>query len=369
MEAENNKKLCKNCDYPMDSCHKFCTNCGQKDLNKKLSLKDFIEEFFANFYAFDSKVLTSLRYLLTKPGVMSREFVNGKRLKFVNPFRLLLSLAILLGLLITLSTFLEDLEANKIVKNDKKESNEKTENDRIKINFGNKKISINTKNNNDTKNEKDTIWINKKRNVFYSNNHIPKEKELNGIGEKWSFYKAILNDNPEIEFEEICKKYQYKYSYWNKKIFEKIKILENEGDFDTDEEFNSKMTSFLISSLPYFLFISLPFFTLLLYLFFYKAGYNFTENLIFTFYLFSTYILPIILITIISCYNPKSELFGYIFLFLFFYNWIYFYKSLKNFYVQKKSIIRIKFVILSFLMPVVLSLSIALIIIVSFLMS
>jgi hypothetical protein len=36
MDTYKKNKLCKNCDYPLDNCNKFCTNCGQKDLNKKL---------------------------------------------------------------------------------------------------------------------------------------------------------------------------------------------------------------------------------------------------------------------------------------------------------------------------------------------
>lgn len=360
MEAENNKKLCKNCDYPMDSCYKFCTNCGQKDLNKKLSIKDFIVEFLANFYAFDSKVLTSLRYLLTKPGVMAREFVNGKRFKFVNPFRLLLSLAILLGLLMTLSTFLENLKSIKTLKYEKKDSIEK---DSIIINFGNEKIIIGKKN--------DTTWINKKRNIFYTKKHIPKEKELTGIFDRLKLYTVILYYYPSLSYEEFCIKNNYKNNYWYKKFFEKLKLIH--GDDQLKNSVLKNLIGFLISTLPYFLFLSLPFFTILLYLFFYKAGYNFTENLIFTFYLFSNYILPFIFIEIINCFfinsNFVSKILDFSIFFLVFYNWIYFYKSLKNFYSQKKSIIRIKFVILSFLMPLVLSLSITLIVFISFLMS
>ena len=124
MDAYKKNKLCKNCDYPLDNCNKFCTNCGQKDLNKKLSILDFIEEFFANFYAFDSKVLTSLKYLVTQPGLMAKEYVEGKRLKFVNPFKLLLSLAITLGLLLSLTIFLEEINNNKTQKVAKEEQQE-----------------------------------------------------------------------------------------------------------------------------------------------------------------------------------------------------------------------------------------------------
>jgi predicted amidophosphoribosyltransferase len=47
---------CLNCNHPLDISDKFCPNCGQKNTTKRLALRDFIDEFLANFYAYDSKV-------------------------------------------------------------------------------------------------------------------------------------------------------------------------------------------------------------------------------------------------------------------------------------------------------------------------
>jgi hypothetical protein len=363
MQPESAKKYCQNCDFPMSNSHKFCTNCGQKDLEKKLNIKDFVEEFFANFYAFDSKVLTSLRYLMTKPGIIAKEFVNGKRLKFVNPFKLLLSLAIILGLLISLLTFLEEINNNKTQKVAKEEYQENIKiEDSLATIFSYKGISINEKSGIEKK--PDTTWLDKKKNIFYTKNHLPKENEINRIGilNKWNFFHNFFYDFPDETYQNFCVKNNYTFKYWDKLMFEKIQMLNKEN-------FKNQLISTLKSNFPYFLFFCLIFFALLMYLFFYRSGYNFTEHLIFIFYLFSFYLLPFILITTIDIVFVNNYFTVILFFVLFIYNWIYFYKSLKNFYLQKNLIFKIKFVLLSFIMPLLLVLSLLVVLILSVLLS
>lgn len=79
---------------------KFCPNCSQANSTKKLSLKDFFDEFFASFISYDPKLLKTLSALLLKPGKITRDYINGKRVSYTNPFRFLLSLAIVYFLII-----------------------------------------------------------------------------------------------------------------------------------------------------------------------------------------------------------------------------------------------------------------------------
>lgn len=351
MEINNQKKICKNCDYPMDSSNKFCSNCGQLDLLKKISIFDFIQDFFSNFYAFDSKLLTSIRYLFLKPGIMAKEYINGRRLKFVNPFKLLLSFGILLGLLITFSDFVEELNYKNI--DLKKEKEKKVESDSVKFKFGgNENVII--------KNQ-DTTWFNKKKNIFYIKNYVPKQKEISGFINKFKFFNLYLKDNLNESYLEFCKKNNFSYSYLDKFMYEKTQIMKKEADTDKLIENSIK------SNFAYLLFFALNFFAILMYVFFFRSGYNFTEHLVFIFYLFSNYIFSLCLFSIVELFS--DYLLHFIICFLFFYNWIYFYKSLKNFYPHKILSFRINFLLLSFIMPFVLVLSFILIFFISFLMS
>ncbi len=81
---------CINCETSLDISEKYCHACGQLNSTKKLDIKDFIEEFFSNFYAYDSRLRNTFITLFTKPGVAAREFSEGKRHHHANPFRLFL---------------------------------------------------------------------------------------------------------------------------------------------------------------------------------------------------------------------------------------------------------------------------------------
>ncbi|UGS23249.1 DUF3667 domain-containing protein [Flavobacterium channae] len=87
---------CLNCGTALDISEKFCHHCGQLNSTKKLTISDFIEEFFANFYAYDSRLRNSIISIFTKPGVLAKEFNEGKRHTYANPFRLFLSVSLLL---------------------------------------------------------------------------------------------------------------------------------------------------------------------------------------------------------------------------------------------------------------------------------
>ena len=51
---------CLNCGHPLKLSDRFCPNCSQANSTKKLSIKDFVDEFFANYFAYDSKLLRTL---------------------------------------------------------------------------------------------------------------------------------------------------------------------------------------------------------------------------------------------------------------------------------------------------------------------
>lgn len=66
----------------------FCPSCGQKNRATRLPVSSFLNDFFQDYFAFDSRLLKSLHYLLLKPGLMTRRFNEGKRLQFIPPMRM-----------------------------------------------------------------------------------------------------------------------------------------------------------------------------------------------------------------------------------------------------------------------------------------
>ena len=101
---------CLNCGHPLDISDKYCPNCSQANSTKKLTLRDFFDEFFSGLINYDSKLLTTLYALLLRPGRITKDYVSGKRVTYTNPFRFLLSLAFLYFLMFTYNNRFSNLD-------------------------------------------------------------------------------------------------------------------------------------------------------------------------------------------------------------------------------------------------------------------
>ena len=86
-------KLCKNCNSQLMG--NYCFNCGQEAKDMNLSIFYFIKEFFGNLFSLDSKVLVTLKYLITRPGFLSNEYIAGTRKQYTLPSRLYLFITII----------------------------------------------------------------------------------------------------------------------------------------------------------------------------------------------------------------------------------------------------------------------------------
>src|SRR5690606_8657628 len=84
---------CLNCGHPLDMSDRYCPNCSQANSTKKFSIKDFFDEFMSSLFNYDSRPFKTLSALLLRPGTITRDYINGKRMTYTNPFRFLLSLA------------------------------------------------------------------------------------------------------------------------------------------------------------------------------------------------------------------------------------------------------------------------------------
>ncbi len=85
-------KNCRNCGA--ERFGDYCQVCGQKyDEDRDYSLKALAGEGISEFTSLDSRVWNTLKLLLTKPGLLTLEYWQGKRVKYVKPLRLYLIIA------------------------------------------------------------------------------------------------------------------------------------------------------------------------------------------------------------------------------------------------------------------------------------
>ncbi len=83
IDAATNTSICLNCNAEVNS--NYCPDCGQRQMVKRLSLREGWNDFWARIYGFDGLFLNTLRDLTIKPGFAARDFVNGNRVKYYGP--------------------------------------------------------------------------------------------------------------------------------------------------------------------------------------------------------------------------------------------------------------------------------------------
>jgi len=80
---------CPNCGT--DLLGTYCYRCGEKMFHEKdLSLRHFLAHSLHELTHLDSKIFATLRYLFTRPGFLTQEYLSGRRLHYVKPLSLFL---------------------------------------------------------------------------------------------------------------------------------------------------------------------------------------------------------------------------------------------------------------------------------------
>ena len=76
---------CKNCKLEIIENNNFCNNCGAKVIKERITVKKLFSHLF-NALGWDSNFFITLRFLLFKPQTIIKEYINGTRKKYTNPF-------------------------------------------------------------------------------------------------------------------------------------------------------------------------------------------------------------------------------------------------------------------------------------------
>ncbi|AFU68989.1 hypothetical protein P700755_002199 [Psychroflexus torquis ATCC 700755] len=264
---------CLNCEHHLDISDGFCSYCGQKNSSKPLNLKELLVEFFSGLISYDSRFRKTISALVFRPGKLSKEYIQGKRIKYVNPFRFFISTAIIFFLAISW-----------INRDDLKELKSTLEDERIE-------------NNENFNYEFD----------FEKNSTAFKIADFIRANPRTNYTEAI--DSLGIE-ETIMN--QLKFNF----LFGYTRLKENPIGF----------LNFLLPKLPFFLFFFVPIFTIFSSLFYIRRKIPYTHHLIFN-YNQQTVFLILLFLAIILSFASLWFLLLYVF---------YLYKSMRKFYNQSR---------------------------------
>ena len=87
---------CANCEAPLSG--RYCAKCGQ-DSHGQLTVRHFFEEVVEGLLHFDSTFWRTLRPLLFRPGLMTEQYLAGRRKYYAPPFRMYLVISVVYFLL------------------------------------------------------------------------------------------------------------------------------------------------------------------------------------------------------------------------------------------------------------------------------
>jgi hypothetical protein len=86
---------CKNCETPLEDGFQFCPQCGQKNVELERPFPDLIGAAAREVFDVDGRAVRTIWTLLRRPGVLTCEFVAGRRRRYMSPVRLYLLISVL----------------------------------------------------------------------------------------------------------------------------------------------------------------------------------------------------------------------------------------------------------------------------------
>jgi hypothetical protein len=73
----------------------YCGNCGQRSRNRLISIWQLLREAFGDLLELDSRLWRTLLPLLIRPGQLTKDYLEGRRARYMPPFRTYLVLSVI----------------------------------------------------------------------------------------------------------------------------------------------------------------------------------------------------------------------------------------------------------------------------------
>lgn len=84
---------CLNCGAPLIG--QYCGQCGQRATSRFISLWELIRDAFGDMFELDSRLWRTVVPLLIRPGQLTRDYLEGRRARYMPPFRMYLVLSLI----------------------------------------------------------------------------------------------------------------------------------------------------------------------------------------------------------------------------------------------------------------------------------
>ncbi len=103
MARKHRKKglACPNCGTGLQADFEYCPHCGQENHDLRVPFRRFAYEFVESLTHFDTKLWNTLKAIFTRPGQLTKDFVEGRRARHINPARFYFFVSVIFFALLT----------------------------------------------------------------------------------------------------------------------------------------------------------------------------------------------------------------------------------------------------------------------------
>ncbi len=285
-QAHNPSQTCRNCQASMPEGAKYCPACSQKYTTGRISIKDFLADFFHDFLNIDAKLPKTMLALFI-PGKLTTEYFKGRHKSFASPLRLFLITGVILFAYLSIQMKNVDIEDDDVF-NLHEHVNWLKFQDHLnaaKI----KTDSIYPANVETT--DSLIAYVIDKVGIIEDSIDINDNGSFEGIELPKLAKRDLLNDSQD----ELIKKYGKDWGFW-KTIFFKQTLKLGQGFRGVLEYFigHSSITIFFM----------MPFLALLLKILYIRRDYFYVEHLIFAFHYHAFLFLIVFLLSLLGGYLP-----------------------------------------------------------------
>jgi Protein of unknown function (DUF3667) len=336
---ERKEKVCLNCNARVFG--PYCHVCGQHNVEPKETAIGLVIHFFSDITHFEGKFISSLRYLLFRPGFLTQEYERGRRASYMNPVRMYVFASAFFFILFF--SFFSGGD-KRIVQINQSNDSSKTKQPAVKFtNDFLKEQGLK-----DAKTKEDSIQVieafggkDEKQQVTNDSGRVT---GILGItGEEFKTIAAYDSAQAQLPKD--------KRDNWVEQLFKKRIIFVNEKFNGDLKAFNAAVYDYSIHALPKILFISLPLFALMLYLLYVRhKRFFYVTHIIFTIHLYVFYFIMLLFFFSNDKINESiswwpGTLFGFA---IWLYMYIYLYKAMRRVYAQRRAKTILKYFILLF---------------------
>ncbi|MFD2524375.1 DUF3667 domain-containing protein [Flavihumibacter stibioxidans] len=348
---ERTEKDCLNCGTIVEGL--YCHKCGQENVVPKETFWGLLTHFVYDITHFDGKFFSTVKYLVSKPGFLSLEFIKGRRASYLHPIRMyVFTSAFFFVIFFTL------YNAKTLVPSEKEKNTQQREKllaakENLQENFStgldsseriaSSKVILDL--------DRELAILDKKRGSLTEEPMIEYDSAK---AEGLNFGKTSLNYKSVLAYKRMQLELpKDKRDGWIKKAFmTRILAAVEAGEKQGERAFVTGFINNLMHSFPKMLFVSLPLFALLLHLLYgRRKDLLYSDHAVFTIHLYcATFILLLWIFGLEYLYDISGwlivEIVRLVSVFGIFH---YLYKGMRRFYGQSRGKTIAKFLLLNML--------------------